>query len=185
MAFGKMGLMIGQLMVGIGALITTTAVFAAEPIPNKKIQDWTISTSEEMIDANTSNTSGSVFGYICLSKIGKEAICQYYLNSGITCDEGDSIPVLLNSDVGSISTNIRCVIISGEYYTILDYKDVETALDKGLDFGIAVPMTGNRFKALTFSLKGYKTATKTAESAIMILHKKRNTMPAKGRDIYL
>lgn len=128
--------------------------------------DWRSDFSEDalMTEAFTINSSGSVFGMIFLVS---NDVCSFYVSTQTTCEEGASSSVLINTDAGALSAEIKCVKLGDSYYNMInETANVQGAVIKSKNIGIALPMESGQFKVVRFSLVGANAAiTEAAERA--------------------
>ncbi|MDE2342708.1 MAG: hypothetical protein KGL63_04845 [Betaproteobacteria bacterium] len=132
---------------------------SAEPL---KVGDWwlTVQASSSLVETFTSNGSNSTFGLIC------GASCTFYLDTHTQCDEGEAIPMLVNSQSGSTYTVAKCEILTRgpitRYVSAFPDKDIVTAISAGNVIGFAIPLVNGEFKVVRFSLNGAAAATEKA-----------------------
>ena len=141
---------------------------SADPV---KVGDWwlTIQASPNIVETFTSNGSNSTFGLICGTS------CTFYLDTNTQCDEGEAVPMLVNSQSGSTYTIAKCEILSNgsitRYLSSFTDKNIVTAISAGNVIGFAIPLINGEFKVVRFSLNGAAAATeKAADIAERIRH---------------
>jgi len=123
--------------------------------------DWSAgidSKSGEFVYAATVNDSGSLFGQYCF-KSNKS--CLYLLAMTVACNPGNKYPVLVNSDIGSYVLQIYCFdkFKDGLYrYSFTNFDDIDGIVKRASRVGFAVPMEGDQFKVIRFSLFGANKA---------------------------
>jgi hypothetical protein len=117
------------------------------------IGDWSYQVKRPFY-AGTLNDSGHVFGQWCDVDAGS---CIYVLVLSTRCDEDESYPVLVNSDTSSLSTTLVCRgrLESGKYrYSLGNFDDIDAIVRKAKRVGIAIPLEGDQFRVVRFSLEG-------------------------------
>ena len=117
--------------------------------------DWTWSIEDpEMFYAATENSAGQALMQLCDTEDGT---CFYAVGFDTTCDEGDSYPALVNADTGASSIQLLC---GGKFrdgtnmMLVEDFDQIDGIVRKAKRIGFALPMQGDEFKAVRFSLKG-------------------------------
>jgi hypothetical protein len=138
-------------------------VFAAE------FDDWEADVSDDggTFYALTTNDSGAMFGKWCTLASGK---CTWMVGLNAGCEEDSTYPILANTDTGAQSLSISCGgTVPGTQlsrYQFTSYDDVERVL-KGAHrrIGFAIPMQGDQFRVVRFSLSGEPTAVSSMEAA--------------------
>ena len=117
--------------------------------------DWTWSIDDpEMYYAATENSAGQVLMQLCDSEDGT---CFYAVGFDTTCDEGDSYPALMNSDAGTASIELYCGSKSDDGTNLMlvkNFDQMDEFVRQAKKIGFALPMQGDEFKAVRFSLKG-------------------------------
>ncbi len=117
--------------------------------------DWTWSIDDpEMFYAATENSAGQVLMQLCDTE---DANCFYAVGFNTNCDEGDSYPALVNSDAGTASIELYCGSDSDDGTNLMlvkDFDQMDEFVRKASRIGFALPMKGDEFKAVRFSLKG-------------------------------
>lgn len=120
--------------------------------------DWKVKVygDAQLTEAFTANSSGSIFGLLCLAA---NDVCSFYVFPQTTCEEGDASSILINSDAGALAAAIKCVKIGDTYYSFIQETSlVQDAVMKSKNIGIAIPMEGGQFKVVRFSLIGANSA---------------------------
>lgn len=131
--------------------------------------DWQAGVTDDRstMYAYTTNDSGDMFGEWCSVTTGN---CTWMLGLTTACEQESSYPVLANTDTGAAPLNIKCggKIEDSELsrYQFTSFKDVEKLLKGGHRVGIALPMQGDQFRVVRFSLKGSSAATSAMEAAV-------------------
>ena len=117
--------------------------------------DWVWNVDDpESYHAATQNAAGQVLMQMCDPADGT---CFYVVGFDTTCDEGDSYPALLNSDAGTASIELLCsgkVDSGSNVMLVKDFEQVDNIIREATRIGFALPMKGDEFKAVRFSLKG-------------------------------
>jgi hypothetical protein len=134
--------------------------------------DWWISISENdgYTEAFTANESGSTFGLVCLTNIDR---CFFYISPQTTCNDGSASIVLINSDAGALSSKVTCTKLGDNFYSMIeDFDNVQSAIIKSNNIGIALPMESGLFKVVRFSLIGANAAIKKAADRAAAMVKK-------------
>ncbi|MFN4003575.1 MAG: hypothetical protein ACK4MJ_02915 [Hylemonella sp.] len=104
--------------------------------------------------AATMNDSGHVFGQWCDVDAGT---CAYLLALSTACEDGESYPVLINSDVSAMTSTLVCRgrLESGKYrYALAQFDAVDGMVRKARRIGLAIPLEGDQFRVVRFSLDG-------------------------------
>lgn len=132
--------------------------------------DWKVSVFKDtqMTGTSTVNSSGSVFGLIC---VAKNSSCTFYVSPQTTCEDGTISDILINSEAGAFSTRIECMKLDDTYYSIIkETSTVQEVMMKSKNIGIAFPMGNGQFKVVRFSLIGSNAAINSAvkKAAIMV-----------------
>ncbi|MCF6439494.1 hypothetical protein L1077_08650 [Pseudoalteromonas luteoviolacea] len=119
-------------------------------------KDWVTNTGgDEHYFAATVNNSDHVFGKYCYFDSEQ---CLYLLSVDITCDKGESYPVLVNAESGSLNVNLVCGDEIDEQNVMIfdDFDEIERTTKDSKQFGIAIPMESGQFLVSRFSLSGAK-----------------------------
>lgn len=136
------------------------------------IADWVLNVQPGFSEAYTGNDSGSTFGFLCSTDS-----CSAYLDTKDRCDEGANIPMLINAESGSAYVLAKCTHFpqagSVRYISVIEDKQIATAISSGAAIGFAIPMLGGEFKVVRFSLDGALRATDLAVSAAKASKAKR------------
>ena len=117
--------------------------------------DWTWSIDDATaFYAGTQNSAGQMLAQFCDTT---DDTCVYVVGFDTHCDEGDSYPALVNSDAGTASLEFLCggELDDGTHLMIAkDFEQLDRMIRKAKKIGFALPMQGDEFKAVRFSLKG-------------------------------
>lgn len=118
------------------------------PVTPLRFSDWSVVDYGDFTDSWTKNASGSNFGVACGST------CLVYLNSGITCSQGEEYPALMSLPGGVRSLNLRCYLLKDHY--LLATKFTADWVDQltGDTVGVAIAMKDGTFGVSRFSLHG-------------------------------
>ena len=121
--------------------------------------DWVWSVDDpEMFYAATENSAGQALIQFCDPAEGH---CVYAVGFDTTCDKGDSYPALVNSDAGTASITLKCgseLDDGGNLMLVEDFDQMDGFVRAAKRIGFALPMQGDEFKAVRFSLKGSNEA---------------------------
>lgn len=133
-----------------GGLIASGA-FAGEVASG----DWAWNVDDpETHWAATGNDAGQMLGQFCYPEKGS---CLYAVGFDTTCDEGDSYPALVNSDAGTANITLKCggdLEDGANLMLVEDFDQLDALIRKSKRIGFALPMQGDEFKAVRFSLRG-------------------------------
>ena len=117
--------------------------------------DWTWSVDDpEIYYAGTQNSAGHMLAQFCEPADGS---CFFAVGFETTCDEGDSYPALVNTDNGAYSIEFLCggeIKDGSNLMLVQDFDQIDDIVRKSKRIGFALPMQGDEFKAVRFSLKG-------------------------------
>lgn len=120
---------------------------------------WTAGLSEDRQSsyAGTVNDSGNLLAQYCFLSSGN---CVYLLAMPTSCKDGNRYPVLVNSDVGSFSTEIVCGgPLDGRFrYLFSNFEMINSAVRDAARIGFAVPLSGDNFRVTRFDLNGSRQA---------------------------
>lgn len=108
--------------------------------------------------AATANSAGQVLMQLCDLEDGN---CVYAVGFETRCDEGDTHPALVNTDQSAASIELHCgkrLDDGSNLMLVGDFDQLDGILRKASRIGFALPMQGDEFKAIRFSLKGSVTA---------------------------
>jgi hypothetical protein len=117
--------------------------------------DWVWSVDDpEMLYAATENSAGQTLVQLCDATDGS---CFYAVGFDTSCDEGDSYPALVNTDDGAYNIEFLCggkLDAGGNMMLVKNFDQIDGMIRKARRIGFALPMQGDEFKAVRFSLKG-------------------------------
>ena len=148
--------------------------------------DWAWSIDgPEMYYAATENSAGQALIQVCDSEDGT---CFYAVGFDTTCDEGDSYPALVNADTGAATIELLC---GGKFddgsnmMLVEDFAQIDGIVRKSKRIGFALPMQGDEFKAVRFSLKGSVAAIDAMRKvAARGAPASKNTRQAKDSEVF-
>lgn len=141
-------------------------IASAAPPALLAIDDWVLEVGPDYRSAYTANQSGSVLGIYCPGDPDKS--CYMTLISDVTCEDGAISPLLLNSDQGAFHITAKCSGVTGapnnrtSVNIFIESAQISSALNNGLEVGIALPMASGKFKVMRFSAKGASSAIERA-----------------------
>lgn len=142
-------------------LLGLFAVALARPVgaADFTVGDWSWNVDDpEMQLAGTTNADGHVLSQFCYPQSGK---CLYAVGFDTNCTEGNSYPALVNSDSGAAAMTFRCgsELKGGTHLMFAeDFDQIDGLIRKSNRIGFALPMEGDQFKAVRFSLRGSSEA---------------------------
>ena len=149
--------------LGAALLLAPVLAAAAEPVT---IGNWMVglSNDRESSYAGNVNDSGSVLMETCSTS--KDS-CLWIVTLDSECKEGNTYPVLMNSEEGAAASSVTCMgeSASGSTYRYLftDWKTLEGVILKGKRVGFAFPMQADQFTVVRFALEGIGEAAPAAE----------------------
>ncbi len=105
--------------------------------------------------------------------------CIYAVAFGISCKEDSEYPALVNTDEGAQSIKLVC---GGEYdgenfMVITEFDVIDSLIRKGSRIGFVMPMQGDEFKAVRFSLRGATRALDSMRTVAERLRAKQDDRP--------
>lgn len=133
----------------------------------RKVGDWYVVYDAEYQEAFTQNASGSTAGIWCDLTA---ASCMAYVKSDRTCTDGDTIPMLISSSIGSNTTEGKCVKIplrkgkDLQFNRIDDFDLFVRVAESGGEFAFAAPLRGAQFAVLRFGSGGATEALRLART---------------------
>jgi hypothetical protein len=131
--------------------------------------DWEADATSDrtMFFAFTTNDSGAVFGEWCSVT---SANCMWIVGMSASCDQDSSYPILANSDIGAQSLTINCggklADTALSRYQFMSYKGIEGVIRGAHRIGFAIPMKGDQFRVVRFSLAGEAAAVSRMKAAV-------------------
>ena len=148
--------------------------------------DWVWSVDDpEAYYAATENSAGQMLAQFCDTKEGS---CIYVVGFDTNCDEGDAYPVLVNSDAGTASLDFLCggdLEDGGHLMIAKDFDQLDDLIRKATRIGFALPMQGDEFKAVRFSLRGSVNAIESMRKvAALGPPTDKNTKKVKDTEVF-
>jgi len=138
--------------LGIGVWLGMGSVIAvADEFPSG---DWTWSVDGEFFYAGTVNDAGQMLAQLCYPETGN---CVYAVGFNTNCEKDNSYPAMVNTDEGAASIELLCggkLDDGGNLMLPQNFEQMDTLVRKSNRIGFALPMEGDKFKAIRFSLKG-------------------------------
>ena len=125
---------------------------------DQRVGDWTWNIDDpELFVAGTENAAGHALAQVCDPSDGS---CMYVVGFDIHCDPGHEYPVLVNSDAGSAQLEFVCGDRAGDQNLLVatDFEAIDDIVKSANKVGFAIPMQGDDFKAVRFSLVGSNEA---------------------------
>jgi hypothetical protein len=147
------------LFAAVAGMFSSSATYGQ---PNM-FRDWAVGVTSDKkgVFAATVNESGGVFGEYCYPS---SDTCFWLLSNETTCDDGNTYPVLVNTDTGSATTTIVCKKVDGKArYVFASYREIESSIKGARWLGMAFPMESGRFQVSRFSLAGASEAVSFME----------------------
>jgi hypothetical protein len=132
----------------------------------KTFVDWYAGTQDNNIGlyAATVNDSRGVLGLYCMFE---DNMCYWLLKTDINCREGNSYPILVNSDSGSSHHEIYCIKLGDAgRFAFKNFDAIDSVVRSNKTLGIAFPMQSGRFQVSRFSLAGAAQALDYMQSAM-------------------
>lgn len=142
----------------LGSSFLACFVAADSPAQEGKVGDWVWSVEDsELFFASVLNSAGNVLGQYCEPEDGT---CFYAVTFGASCDTGDKHTVLVNSDVGATPLEFLCTKkFKGDSVLVAtDFDELDEIVRTADRIGFAIPLGGDEFKAVRFSLRGSNEA---------------------------
>lgn len=124
--------------------------------------DWHWDTSAGVQSASVAaKGTGELFGVWCYEEQGA---CHFQMAPDFECEEGITVPVLINSDAGANYMSVTCMTTTkpngSTFYFVRfdDFNQILSFVIKGSWFGMAFPLQSGLFKVSRFSLNGSNAA---------------------------
>lgn len=150
--------------VGVAMLVAL-----AEPAfgqQGRKSGDWAVEYSDGLQLASTSNASGNSFGVACT--VASNSCVAFVTLSDTNCTKGNSVPMLMNSPVGSSGMKATCTHLDGKpplkLMVLDDFESAVSAIESGGEIGFAFPLRGGKFEVYRFSTAGAVAALREART---------------------
>lgn len=138
------------------ALGLWASIAASEEFPSG---DWAWSIDDpDVLYAATQNSTGQALMQLCYPSEGN---CLYAVGFDTRCEQGSTYPALVNTDVSATTVELFCGIElddGGNLLFFRDFDQIDALIRQARKIGFALPMEGDEFKAVRFSLKGSVTA---------------------------
>lgn len=151
--------------------VATLALLLAIPTfvtaaPEHEAGDWVYEAENDGSDvlfAATENAAGQTLLQLCYVE---SKTCIYAVDFEITCEEDARYPALVNTDVGAKSIVFVCSKLQ-ETHTLVatEFDAIDGLVRSGKRIGFAIPMEGDQFKAVRFSLVGATRALDSMRAA--------------------
>ena len=117
--------------------------------------DWTWNVDDpETLYAATGNSAGQMLMQFCDANEGS---CLYAVGFDTTCNEGATHPALVNTDETTASITLHCgkKLKDGTNLMFIEnFDQIDGIIREARRIGFALPMQGDEFQAVRFSLKG-------------------------------
>ncbi|MFM2290133.1 MAG: hypothetical protein RL684_3276 [Pseudomonadota bacterium] len=133
--------------------------------------DWRVNRSADgaTLDAYTVNETGSLLGEHCSVA---EHSCNWVVVTAIRCSGEDEYPILGNTSSGAVPLQVQCQGATGDdsaqfRYGFTDWQQLEALMQDAARVGFAMPMAGDQFQVLRFSLTGRTAATAAVEAVAL------------------
>jgi hypothetical protein len=157
-------------MKRIGLIATLIVMLAADiaAAQRQKFGSWETSTAgQSFVYALTQNDSGHVLGQWCDLTASS---CLWLLGIRTSCNEGETYPILVNSNAGSASLRLHCAgplaNVPGVYrYVFADFDSIDGLVAKSAKIGVALPLEGDQFRVIRFDLNGAPAAVSLMRNA--------------------
>jgi hypothetical protein len=156
------------LMRAVMVVLAAFVLGLAAPVQAEEaFGDWSVGISDDAgsIYAGTVNDSGEMLAEICYFE---NRNCFWVLGMKTKCEEDAEYPILINSSGGARHVTVTCFaagLKGGDHLYGMPWKEIEESI-KGQEWvGIALPMQGDAFKVVRFSLDGIDQATDEMEGA--------------------
>ena len=172
-----------KIWLGVCVLLVWGSAAWAEDIHSG---DWVWNVDDpESYHAGTQNAAGQVLMQMCDPADGT---CFYAVGFDTSCDEGDSYPALVNSDAGTAGIELLCggeVDGGSNVMLVKDFEQVDNIIREATRIGFALPMKGDEFKAVRFSLKGSVNAIEAMRKvAALGAPTEKNTKKVKDTEVF-
>ena len=143
-----------------------------------KSKDWTWNIDDtDSVYAATMNSADHMLAQFCYPETGK---CLYAVAFGTNCEEGSKYPALVNADEGAYYIELVCGDkMDGQHLMFVsDFDQIDKIVRSSERIGIVMPMQGDEFKAVRFSLRGATEALDSMRSAAQKLHARQSSKPS-------
>ena len=125
--------------------------------------DWTSDfRTPGMQFATTTGDGGAITGVACTTN---SQICTAFVSTGVACEVGARVPLILNSAIGAFPVTAECVRTgSQEVLVANEFDQMLRAYESGGEIGFAMPLESGRFRIFRFSTIGAVAAVKEART---------------------
>ena len=115
--------------------------------------------------AGTEHVGSQALMQLCDTKDGA---CFYAVSFGTRCQKDKTYHALVNSDAGNGSFDLYCgaEVRGSNLLFVQDFEQMDALVRKATRIGFAIPMQGDEFKAVSFSLKGSVAAIDAMRAAL-------------------
>ncbi len=147
--------------------LVAAGLFSSQAIAQTHmVGDWVVDSGPNFQEAGTTNASGSTAGVWCSLQT---QTCFAYIRTARPCDNGTTVPILVNSALGSVAGNSTCVKVPGANGQPLEFSSVDLGMfekvaESGSEFAFAMPLVGGQFAVMRFSSQGATEAIRQATS---------------------
>lgn len=149
----------------------------------RTFNDWVAGIADSDTHAAlTESDSGAAFGQVCVPSLDQ---CIWIVNFDSSCKSGDRYHALINSDHGAESVELICDrrLDGGSYrYFLDDFDAIDNLVRNSSRFGIAIPLEGDEFLVLRFSMRGANAAVDFMRGKAGDLAKRRGGSRAPQRN---
>jgi len=135
---------------------------------DQRVGDWIWNVDDpEVFVAGTENSAGHNLAQVCATDSNQ---CLFFVSFGINCEPDNRYTVLVNSDVGASTMQFLCMDDSdGEHSLVaMDFEAMDKLVRQASRVGFAIPMEGDDFKAVRFSLIGSNEAMDAMRTAVSL-----------------
>lgn len=143
-----------------------------------KSGDWAWNVDDpEIFVAGIENSAGHMLAQFCDPE---STNCFYAVGFDTYCEPGHKYPVLVNSDAGSAHLEFICGEKVGDQHVMVasDFDAMDRLVRQANHIGFAIPMEGDAFRAVRFSLNGSNDALDAMREALLVVS---NYRPASAR----
>jgi len=140
--------------------------------------DWSWNVDDpEIFVAGIENSAGHMLAQFCDPE---STNCFYAVGFGLKCEPGHQYPVLVNADTGSAQLEFICGDRIGDQNVLVasDFDAMDDVVRSANKVGFAIPLEGDDFKAVRFSLNGSNEALDAMREALLVVS---NYRPASAK----
>lgn len=142
--------------MGVAKPVSPPVVTITHP-NNEAYGDWSFSPVGKLGFGTTDNDAGNRFGVIC------DRDCLIFVNLKRECENGSTIPVMVNTKGGAITKTFQCEKLEEAYALTSDLTDdMKSVMENGGEIGFAIPLASGLFAVSRFSLTGSIPAIRRA-----------------------